>query len=68
MSTISRLYAVIDNKEAKTNLLEQINIIKKELVLLYNDCVKQYESVKDSKVYKLGKVLLLPLKLFKNNA
>ena len=68
LSTISRLYAVIDNKEAKTNLLEQINIIKKELVLLYNDCVKQYESVKDSKVYKLGKVLLLPLKLFKNNA
>ena len=66
--TISRLYAVIDNKEAKKNLLEQINTTKKELILLYNDCVKQYERVKDSKAYKLGKLLLLPLKIFKINA
>ena len=62
---ISKLSSVLQDKEAKRLIDEQIDSIVGELLTSHRDTEKQLLQIQSSKAYRLGKLLLKPFRWMK---
>lgn len=65
IKTLSKLAAVVESSEVRRILQEQINSMSNDLSSEYEKVVMQLKQVQSSKAYRLGKLLLKPMKLLK---
>ena len=65
IKTLSKLYTVISNPQAKQHIADSISLISKEDVKYVDYLEKQLNQIQNSKAYRLGKALLKPFKWMK---
>jgi glycosyltransferase involved in cell wall biosynthesis len=62
IKTLCKLSAIVDSSDVRGILQQQINSMSNDLSFEYGKISEQYKQVRSSKAYKLGKMLLKPIK------
>ena len=65
---ISKLSSVLQNKEAKRLIDEQIDSMTMDILNYHRETEKQLNQIRSSKAYRLGKLLLKPFRWMKNQS
>lgn len=65
LKTITKLSCVVDTLEAKAILNTEVQKHTEDIINCIANTEKQYNQIRSSRAYRLGKLLLKPFKLFK---
>ena len=65
LKTLSKLSCIIENSEARAILNANVLKLSTDMLDYISNVEKQYNQIRSSKAYKLGKFLLKPLKMLK---